>query len=424
MTVNGLYLVVSQRYSEAIVASIMVASVCYLSLLSLFNAQGILTASPLIIGVTELFIYGACLYVLRNSIRTLFLGALCGILAWLCLAWICRGEIDPKGLRDLLIPILFLSLGQHVANTAFADRIIKSLLLIVVFFGALEVFFLDLYANIFNTFRFYVNTGATPEDRAMFEDQMLTLNGFRPEGIGRTILPMVFGQHRASSLLMEPVSMGNFAVLILAYGLSKDFSEWRKGAMFFWGAAILIALSDSRFGLMMLVPMLLLRILPAVQANRVAVFFPLLGVLVLFYVALMMPAQGDNLVGRLTRSGVEMLELPGLMWFGLSSPLPNFGDMGYAYAMSRFGLPLCTFLLIGLMWLPMPDQRAMRFRAFVLLYASAILLISGTSLFALKTAGLLWFMLGVLSADRGEKTGPGQISNLMPGVMLRGSTRI
>ena len=76
--------------------------------------------------------------------------------------------------------------------------------------------------------------------------------------------------------------------------------------------------------------------------------------------------------------------------------------MGYAYVFSRFSL-----LGAGLMWvcfyaLPLHDETARRFRTFMSAYMTLILCVSGTSLFALKTAGVMWFALGALSMRRPE----------------------
>jgi putative polymerase len=84
---------------------------------------------------------------------------------------------------------------------------------------------------------------------------------------------------------------------------------------------------------------------------------------------------------------------------GMDSPLPMYGDMGYAYVLSRFGaLPVIGLLLL-LFLMPCTSERAQRFRAMLVLYLFSSLAISGTSVFALKTAGLMWFLLGALTAD-------------------------
>jgi putative polymerase len=84
---------------------------------------------------------------------------------------------------------------------------------------------------------------------------------------------------------------------------------------------------------------------------------------------------------------------------GLDSPLPGYGDMGYAYVLSRFGVLQVIALLLVLFLLPCYSERAQRFRGLIVLYFFSSLAISGTSVFALKTAGLMWFLLGVLDAE-------------------------
>ncbi|MCX8522103.1 MAG: hypothetical protein ORN28_11295, partial [Rhodoferax sp.] len=55
-------------------------------------------------------------------------------------------------------------------------------------------------------------------------------------------------------------------------------------------------------------------------------------------------------------------------------------------------------LLAVLFLLPARCARAERLRGLLVLYMFSSLAISGTSVFALKTAGLMWFLLGTLFA--------------------------
>lgn len=388
------------HYSPRAVIFLLFASVSYLGVLSFLNARG-LRASNALIGASELMIYLACIWVYIRRIPLSITVIPVFISAWLVFAWMIRGEIDAKGIRDLIIPILFLSLGKYVADIKFADRALKIILSIVIAIGLFEVFFTDTYAQLFNTFMFYVNTGVSSASDAMFKGQMLALNGYRPEG-GRTFLPWILGSHRASSLLMEPVSLGNYAVLMLAWGLSKEQFEFKSAHFFLWGAALLIILTDSRFALMMAAPILLMRFLPAQILDRSAILIPFFIFIFVLLIALIVPSDGDNILGRITKSGDALLNFDLDQIFGLYSPLPNYGDMGYAYVLSRFGLPACIALISLLFLLPTEDLRAKRFRVYLVFYASMILTISGTSFFALKTAGLLWFMMGILSAQKPE----------------------
>jgi putative polymerase len=86
---------------------------------------------------------------------------------------------------------------------------------------------------------------------------------------------------------------------------------------------------------------------------------------------------------------------------GFNTP---YGDMGYAYLLSRWGALLCIALWVALWMVKMPDERGERFRAYAALYISLILTVSGTSFFALKTAGLLWFLMGSCSYLNAKKT--------------------
>jgi putative polymerase len=78
--------------------------------------------------------------------------------------------------------------------------------------------------------------------------------------------------------------------------------------------------------------------------------------------------------------------------------------MGYAYLLSRWGVLLCIALWVALWMVKMPDERGVRFRAYAALYISLILTVSGTSFFALKTAGLLWFLMGSCTYLMAKKT--------------------
>ncbi|SDP79237.1 putative polymerase [Rhodoferax sp. OV413] len=401
-------------YPARLVTGILIASVTYLSILSFLNARGIY-ASAAIAGGTEGLIYAACLYVVRRHLPLSTITFSFCAFAWLIFAWLIRQSPDVKSLRDLLIPILFLSLGRYVADIQFADRSVKLISYILIAAGLFEVFFTDTYANLFNTFSFYVHIGGISQSSAAFEGQMLTLNGYRPEGIGRTILPQIFGPHRASSLLMEPVAVGNFSVILMAWALSKPWAEMRKMPVFIICAAVLITLSDSRFGMMMSAALLLLRLFPVRMVSRIAPTIPFLLLAVVLGIAANLYSKEDNLIGRIYRSGVEVLNFDWTLLMGLSNPLPNYGDMGYAYMISRFGAPLSILLITLVFLIPMSDQRGIRFRALITLYIFANLGISGTSIFALKTAGVVWFLMGVLT-DRAQI--PGQTPKSQPDQVL------
>jgi putative polymerase len=382
-------------YPERLVTGILITSVCYLSVLSFLNAKGF-SASAALVGATEALIYTVCLFVLRHNLSITTITFSFCTFAWLIFAWLIRQAPDIKGARDLVIPVLFFNLGRYVADKKFADRALKLITLIIISVALFEAFFEDIYANIFNTFSFYNKTGGISESSAMFGGQLLTLNGYRPEGIGRTILPFILGPHRISSLLMEPVGLGNLSVILMAWVLSKPWLEIKKNYFFLISSILLISLSDSRFGLLMCCVLIMVRIFPIQVVRNISPSVPFLILAIVIGIASTSKIDGDNFVGRITTSGIEILNFDWSLLLGLNGLMPYYGDMGYAYFISRFGAPLSIGFIAVVYFIPMTNKRGSWFRTLIMLYIFSNLAISGTSVFALKTAGIAWFLMGVL----------------------------
>lgn len=388
----------SRRYPVFWVTAILLAASCTLPVLAFMNARGIAVSSATV-GLTEALIFALCLGVQIKRVPpwTVAIG-LC-VFSLILLTWLLRQSPDLKSARDLLIPILIISLGRYVADLEFAERWVRWLTALVVGVALFEVLMTDTYGWIFNTFSFYAGLGSIHESAAMFSGQTLTLNGYRPEGIGRTLLPGVLGAHRTSSIFLEPVSLGNFAVILLAWVLSNSWMVMKKSALALGLAALLmIVLSDSRFGLLMAAMLLAYRLVPMPVFRWVAPALPFALLAAILAVAVLLPGEGDNVFGRVSASGQALLRFDGARLMGIDSPVPGFGDMGYAYVLSRFGVLQVIAMVFLLFLIPAPSVRSERFRGLIVLYFFSSLAISGTSVFALKTAGLMWFLFGTLSA--------------------------
>ena len=123
------------------------ATVCYLAILSFLNTQG-LTASPVVVGLVEAAIYAACLGVQLKRLPMQMVGLSFCIGAWIMLTWLIRQVPDFKGVRDLIIPILFFNLGRYVADVDFLnltgefDNPLKATELIAA--GEVQLLFLDI----------------------------------------------------------------------------------------------------------------------------------------------------------------------------------------------------------------------------------------------------------------------------------------
>ncbi|WP_230414087.1 polysaccharide polymerase [Collimonas silvisoli] len=347
------------------------------------------------VGLAEALIYIACIAILIKRIRLEFVAVASLVAAYLLLMAILRNQLDPKGFRDVMIPILFYGLGREIGDVNYTDRLLKLMVLVVLAFGFFELFFLDWFSRVFNIFSYYVNQGGLAAGSNWAKDSVLGLNGMRPEGIGRTILPSLIGNHRISSIFLEPVSLGNFAVIVAAWGLSKRRDEIKEMIFFLLAAVTMIALSDSRYGMITVAALLVMRCLPLGRNYAWMIVLPLLSVALLLLLATVFGGHySDSVLGRLFVSGKTLSNLDLGMIFGLDGFNISFGDMGYPSLLTRLGALLCIFLW-GVFWmLKMADERGDRFRAYITLYMSLILCVSGTSLFALKTAGILWFLVG------------------------------
>jgi len=285
---------------------------------------------------------------------------------------------------------------------------------VVVAIGLVQAVAADAYNRLFNAFNYYVSLGGISTGSAQVAGQSVTLNGMRPEGIGRTLLPQVLGAQRVASVFLEPVSLGNFAVILLAWGLAKPFAEWRTALWFVLAALVCIVLADSRFGFYMTGLLLVLRFTLRGWGHWVGLVFPAFGACALLLLATYAPGDGDNLVGRMTVSGQYLLQFNEWNLLGVRDFATNFGDMGYAYVFSRFSLPGAALMWACVYAIPLHDEASRRFRTFMSAYVTLILCVSGTSLFALKTAGVMWFALGALSMRK-----PAPMPNPQPQGVIR-----
>lgn len=383
----------TQTLDQWLIPAILVAAVAYQALLCLINTQ-VFSISRAMVGLAEAAVLAACLPLLARRLLpgVIIIATLMGAL--LCLLTLLSGEIQIKAFRDLLIPLCFFWLGCNIGRPEVADRALKYAFSVVLIMGLMEFFLLDQYTQFFDIFSYYVNIGNLQVITEYVRDSKLQMNGIRPEGIGRTLLPSLLGSHRVSSVFLEPVSLGNFATITAAWGLSRDKAEWRKGAFFVIAAVILIVLSDSRFALMSVSIMVAMRMMLSGAALNLAILAPFGAIAIVLLAGLLIGDYvGDNFVGRLAISGWALLEFDVRTLLG-AAPGENFADMGYAYVLSTFSLPLCLLLWFSFWFLKIPDERGQRFRAFISIYIALILCVSGTSLFAFKTAAMLWFLVG------------------------------
>ena len=108
-------------------------------------------------------------------------------------------------------------------------------------------------------------------------------------------------------------------------------------------------------------------------------------------------AWDNTLRGRILLGGQFLSKLDAYDMFAL---VPNFSftaDSGYAYTLVKIGLAGFAGMWALFAFAPARDEVAWRYRVFVAIYVTLLLVISN-SIYSIKTAALLWYLVGALDA--------------------------
>ncbi|QZA78232.1 hypothetical protein K4H28_02070 [Deefgea tanakiae] len=396
---NELVLTVDQRANKFALWIVGFATVYQFILCLAMSFRAPMGSSVLMLA--ELIVYLLCFYVFyerRWSVNQL--AVFWFAITNLFLLFLFRSSLDLKSIRDVLIPILFFILGLRFAQYEKTDRFVFGLTIVLIVIAIFEMSFPTLYGKFLPTLQFQASTGAVNPAGAMHKGQMLTLNSFRPEGIGRTWFPGLLSNQRAASMFIEPVSFGNFAVILSAWGLARPLGKrmWQYLGL----VLVILILTDSRFATLLVALLMVIRFTPLGLIKPIVIAKPAFIIILLLLIANLGEYAGDNLIGRLFIAGNGLKNTPLLELLGATRYASGYGDLGYSYVISRFGLIFITIAWLTLFFAFKGNTRAEYFRIMLGTYFACILAVSGTSLFALKTAALAWFMLGVVFAFKKE----------------------
>jgi putative polymerase len=329
----------------------------------------------------------------RDHVVALVIAILCSYFA---LLFMVRGAVDPKPIRDLLIPIVFIRLGQKYLTVEQTDWLITRLTLLALGVAIFEFTLPDIYTRFFDVLNYFINKGATRSEASDFIVNGFNINGDRPDGQGRELLPFL-GLHRAGSIFLEPVTTGNFGAICGAWFLQsnrKPIARWAWVGL----CLAIIVLADGRFGLMLLMTAVALRYVSFLQRPLLLSLLPfaIIGFLVCYayYIDSMGISTGGNSYGgRLLYSGRILDHLDVLDWLGMQVQEIVYFDSGYAYSVTQIGL-------LGLMaaWLMfaalLETKSSYRYLGCFCIFYVAMSLIVSNSMWSIKASALLWFMVG------------------------------
>ncbi|HSI39663.1 MAG TPA: hypothetical protein VLA00_03850 [Xanthobacteraceae bacterium] len=310
---------------------------------------------------------------------------------------ITNGQPDPKFLRDVLIIPVFMLLGLS------SDRptLLRALIIlqaVVLAFTLYEAFAVDSYSKLLGVKSYYINTRGFKADSFYQKGSELFVSAQRP---GERFLPF-FGIHRVSSVFLEPVSLGNYAVIawMIMLAMWSQMSWMTRGYLVFSTVIILFG-CDGRFATVTIGILTGMRVIvPFLPRFSNWLYLPLVLIVAAIASSLLnWQPDGDNFSSR-TAFTLDILASldAGQIFGGDSARAYRSADSGVSYILlsqSFLGLlVIWSFISIGV---PQNDRPTLFYAHAVSAYIALNSLIS-YSMFSIKTAALLWFAYGALQS--------------------------
>ncbi|WP_395647904.1 hypothetical protein [Terricaulis sp.] len=374
---------------------LVLAAASYTALLCIFNAHVMRISNTLVAVVDGAIVLSALALALPGSRRVVTIAVLALAVNFLALVLLSQ-NFDLKAVRDPLLLVAFASLGWRYGGLDKARGAFVTVSFLVVLFALFEYLAPRAYEALFNVISYYEARGVVGEEVTQRLDNSFFVSGFR--GDGRNLLP-ILGPHRVSSIFVEPVSLGNFGALAIAFAFSLAKAQRRLALAALLIGAFCIIMADARFASGVIIFFVVARFLPVRWSEPTLALMPLAAISLLLVLANSNIGAGDDLPTRLAGAGRTLMSMNLPAVFGLDPTYVNTADSGYAYVLATFGLPFCVLTWLGFVAIPARNPQAARFKLLLGVYVCALLCVSGSSLFALKTAGLAWFMFGAMASE-------------------------
>jgi hypothetical protein len=293
--------------------------------------------------------------------------------------------------RNAAIIAVFMLLGSRIAQRDLHRGFMLAAIAVAAVL-LLEWASVDRYAALFAPGSYFAQTRGIAQEA--FDQLGLFGNSL---GFDSRFAIVTLMDHRACSLFLEQVSLANFGVILVIY-LACDWNRLPPSSKGFLGAlAVLIVLTtNSRLALALtlLTPLLCLLTL---RWNRFLTLLVMPGTLLgAALIGSNSTAAADDLPGRLEKTIKALSSLDMSAISGLDAlKAPSFADSGYAYviyASTILGL-LVLWVFVSLV-ASQDEPRTMRCSLLLNVYVFSSLTISGNSVFSIKTAALLWLLVG------------------------------
>ncbi len=376
---------------------LVIAAALFNAVLAIVNAK-VKPLSGNIVIVCEVFIVASAhVFILRHfqsrMMNWYFLALAFAVFALLRIT--TTGTVDAKYFRDIFLVITFVLLGM-TSNEHRAIQMMTVLQAAVLIGIGFEAACVECYGELFAVKDFYVNTRGVSESDFTNLASDLYVSATRPEA---RFLPF-FDLHRLSSIFLEPVSLGNFVIMTVAFTAAfwKHMKVWLQ-AFFLFSITLMLFACDGRLAMLATVAIVALslgnRVLPR---HAGLVLLPVIAALAIFVTDKAGLHSGtDDLPGRIAYTAELLTSMQFLDFAGLSDRLLDQSvDAGAVYLMITQ-----SFLGVALLWLFVTlsaDEATSEQKIYkngLLLYLALTMMVS-YSFASIKTAAPIWFVFGVL----------------------------
>jgi len=384
------------RWRDRAIETVLVLGIGSSFLMALVNAN-VTVVSPAMTYALELAVYAACfmlgLWRLDRARAALVVGGLGVLVALVLLRYAASWQFDPKFLRDALIAFAFLVLGAAYGGRV--PRLCLWLALLIAVVAGFELAAPEVYGDLVNPKSYFVNARGASATGFWNEDSNLYVSATRPQArnfLSSTTLP------RASSIFVEPVTMGNFIIFFAAVVLAFGHRLRPIGRLASFALVLfLIVASDGRLAAGTCLLMLLAAPFFARLDQRLA--FVVFAAVLLAGAALVrlagVDAFDDTMLGRIFFSVQSIEGLSLAQWLGLEpGSAYRYFDSGIAYFIASQSLPGVIAFALGYSFLLILPGTGGRMFKHLAIFAFALSLLVSNGYFSIKTAALWWFVCG------------------------------
>ena len=387
------------QWSWAIIG-LAIAGTVYNGLLAILNAHGFTVGRNHVIAAEILLLAAGGVVILASGPRRGD-GAPAAFAAFFILdalvVSMLNNDLFVDMARNAAIVAVFMMLGARI-DPRHLNRCFTIAAIVVLAVLLLEMASEQAYARLFEPANYFANTRGIAKQN--FDQMGLFANAL---GFDSRFAIVTIMNHRACSIFLEQVSLANFAI-ILTMVLACNWRQLPLPTAAFYALLILLIVitTNSRLalGLILLTPVAVL-LASRLNRNLTLLIMPLTLVIAGVVAMNSSGVYADDLPGRLTKTVRALGHMDLSAMAGLeTSSAAGFADSGYAYviyASSIFGI-LALWIFTSLV-MAENKPRMLRCSLLLNLYIFCSLTVSGNSVFSMKTAALLWLLVGNVRAE-------------------------